>query len=245
MAGLLTAYLDCIIQSVPLPEPVASELRLVSGTLLQISGFQGQALGRSLAGLVVARRQLCLSQARVPNADKSALLDVPISPGHTFEPAVEEVLQHSHRADVLVQTDMSVVRMSTAREDFLPPRLWWSTRRRRPSPRVAQDALLHIPTKIVVPGLHREDAPCLGASVPQSLSDSVLRRPLCLDTLCLGALSASVPQSLSDSVLRRPLFLDAPCLGASVPQSLSDSVLRRPLCLDTLCLGALSASEPQ
>ncbi|MGH0163286.1 UNVERIFIED_CONTAM: hypothetical protein FKN15_064844 [Acipenser sinensis] len=96
-ADLLMAYLGGILRSVPLPEPVASELRLVSGTLLQISGFQGQALGRSLAGLVVARRQLCLSQARVPNADKSALLDVPISPGHTFEPAVEEVLQHSHR----------------------------------------------------------------------------------------------------------------------------------------------------
>ncbi|MGH0126288.1 UNVERIFIED_CONTAM: hypothetical protein FKN15_029301 [Acipenser sinensis] len=31
-AGLLTAYLDGILQSAPLPEPVASELRLVSGT---------------------------------------------------------------------------------------------------------------------------------------------------------------------------------------------------------------------
>ncbi|MGH0143089.1 UNVERIFIED_CONTAM: hypothetical protein FKN15_077717 [Acipenser sinensis] len=49
MAGLLTAYLEGILQSAPLPEPVASELRLVSGTLLQISGFQGEALGRSLA----------------------------------------------------------------------------------------------------------------------------------------------------------------------------------------------------
>lgn len=93
----MTAYLDGMLQSVTLPEPLASELRLVSGTLLQISGFQGQALGRSLAGLVVARRQLWLSQARVPDADKSALLDAPIFPGHTFEPAVEEILQRSHR----------------------------------------------------------------------------------------------------------------------------------------------------
>ncbi|MGH0177485.1 UNVERIFIED_CONTAM: hypothetical protein FKN15_075303 [Acipenser sinensis] len=44
-AGLLTAYLDAILQSVSLPEPVASELHLVSGTLLQISDFQGQAFG--------------------------------------------------------------------------------------------------------------------------------------------------------------------------------------------------------
>ncbi|MGH0122600.1 UNVERIFIED_CONTAM: hypothetical protein FKN15_033691 [Acipenser sinensis] len=36
-ASLLTAYLDGILQTAPLPEPVASELRLVSGTLLQIS----------------------------------------------------------------------------------------------------------------------------------------------------------------------------------------------------------------
>ncbi|MGH0125656.1 UNVERIFIED_CONTAM: hypothetical protein FKN15_028208 [Acipenser sinensis] len=37
-ASLLTAYLDGILQSAPIPEPVASELRLVSGMLLQISG---------------------------------------------------------------------------------------------------------------------------------------------------------------------------------------------------------------
>ncbi|MGH0170033.1 UNVERIFIED_CONTAM: hypothetical protein FKN15_077959 [Acipenser sinensis] len=95
-AGLLTAYLDGILQSAPLPQPVASELRLVSGMLLQISGFQVQALDRSLAGLIVTHRQLWLSQARVPDTDKSALLDAPISPGHTFGPAVEKILQCSH-----------------------------------------------------------------------------------------------------------------------------------------------------
>ncbi|MGH0142675.1 UNVERIFIED_CONTAM: hypothetical protein FKN15_003028 [Acipenser sinensis] len=95
--GLLTAYLDGMLCLVTVPELLASELRAVSGTLLQISGFQGQALGRSLAGLVVERRQLWLSQARVLDADKSALLDVPISPGHTFGPAVEEILQRCHR----------------------------------------------------------------------------------------------------------------------------------------------------
>ncbi|MGH0166284.1 UNVERIFIED_CONTAM: hypothetical protein FKN15_066494 [Acipenser sinensis] len=64
-----------------LPEPVTSELRLVLGMLLQVSGFQGQALGRSLACIIVAHRQLWLSQARVPDA---------------FGPAVEEILQCSH-----------------------------------------------------------------------------------------------------------------------------------------------------
>ncbi|MGH0127688.1 UNVERIFIED_CONTAM: hypothetical protein FKN15_021518 [Acipenser sinensis] len=96
-ASVRTAYLDGVMRETPLPMPVAMELHLLSSTLLQISGLQGQALGRSLASLVVARRQLWLSQARVPDADKAALLDAPISPGHTFGPAVEEILQRSHR----------------------------------------------------------------------------------------------------------------------------------------------------
>ncbi|MGH0174925.1 UNVERIFIED_CONTAM: hypothetical protein FKN15_073590 [Acipenser sinensis] len=96
-ASVLTAYLDGVLREAPLPEPVATELRLLSSTLLQISGLQGEALGRTLANLIVARRQLWLSQARVPGADKAAHLDTPISPGHTFGPAVEEILQRSHR----------------------------------------------------------------------------------------------------------------------------------------------------
>ncbi|MGH0142708.1 UNVERIFIED_CONTAM: hypothetical protein FKN15_028040 [Acipenser sinensis] len=60
--GFLMAYLDGVLRSVALPEPLASELCTVSDTLLQILGFQGQALGRSLAGLVVVRCQLWPSQ---------------------------------------------------------------------------------------------------------------------------------------------------------------------------------------
>ncbi|MGH0155830.1 UNVERIFIED_CONTAM: hypothetical protein FKN15_052545 [Acipenser sinensis] len=55
-ASVLTAYVDGVLHEAPLPEPVASELRRLSDTLLQISGLQGQALGRNLAGLVVACR---------------------------------------------------------------------------------------------------------------------------------------------------------------------------------------------
>ncbi|MGH0141488.1 UNVERIFIED_CONTAM: hypothetical protein FKN15_068485 [Acipenser sinensis] len=95
MGGLLTAYLDRILHSVTLPELLASELHTVSFTLLQISGFQGHALGRSLAGLVMAHQSVAVS-GEGPG-DKSTLLDAPISPGHTFGPAVEEILQRSHR----------------------------------------------------------------------------------------------------------------------------------------------------
>ncbi|MGH0141469.1 UNVERIFIED_CONTAM: hypothetical protein FKN15_074077 [Acipenser sinensis] len=94
---MLTAYMDGVLRETPLPEPVTTKLHLLSSTLLQISGLQGQALSRSLASLVVALTQLWLSQARVPNADKTALLDAPISPGHTFGPSVEEILQRSHQ----------------------------------------------------------------------------------------------------------------------------------------------------
>ncbi|MGH0131296.1 UNVERIFIED_CONTAM: hypothetical protein FKN15_047047 [Acipenser sinensis] len=55
-ASILTTYLHGILREAPLPEPVASELHLLSGTLLQISGLQGQALGQSLASLLVSHR---------------------------------------------------------------------------------------------------------------------------------------------------------------------------------------------
>ncbi|MGH0122155.1 UNVERIFIED_CONTAM: hypothetical protein FKN15_042926 [Acipenser sinensis] len=47
---------------------------------------------------MVARRQLWLSQARVPDTDKASLLNAAIFPGYTFGPAVEEMLQRSHCA---------------------------------------------------------------------------------------------------------------------------------------------------
>ncbi|MGH0124455.1 UNVERIFIED_CONTAM: hypothetical protein FKN15_018775 [Acipenser sinensis] len=134
-AGLMTAYLDGILRSAPLPEPVASELRLVLGTLLQISGFQGQALGRSLGDLVVARRQLWLSQARVPDEDKSALLDTSITPGHTFGPAVEEILQCSHREQ---EASQQVAAM-------LPSRTLVRERMRRWCPPVPQTVTHKVP----------------------------------------------------------------------------------------------------
>ncbi|MGH0162223.1 UNVERIFIED_CONTAM: hypothetical protein FKN15_070887 [Acipenser sinensis] len=40
-ASVLTAYLDGVLREALLPKPVASELRLLSDTLLQISGLQG------------------------------------------------------------------------------------------------------------------------------------------------------------------------------------------------------------
>ncbi|MGH0149280.1 UNVERIFIED_CONTAM: hypothetical protein FKN15_041898 [Acipenser sinensis] len=36
-------------------------------------------------------------KARIADGDKAPLLDAPITPGHTFGPAVDDLLQHSHR----------------------------------------------------------------------------------------------------------------------------------------------------
>ncbi|MGH0156484.1 UNVERIFIED_CONTAM: hypothetical protein FKN15_031453 [Acipenser sinensis] len=68
------------------------ELRLISRNLLRLSKLSGQAIGRNLAALVIARRQLWLSQACVLNGEKTALLDAPVTPGHTFCLVVDEML---------------------------------------------------------------------------------------------------------------------------------------------------------
>ncbi|MGH0137354.1 UNVERIFIED_CONTAM: hypothetical protein FKN15_063669 [Acipenser sinensis] len=74
------------------------ELHLVSRTLLLLSKLSGQVAGRNLVTLVAAQRQLWLSQARVSEGDKTTLLDAPVTHGHTFGPAVDDMLQCSHCA---------------------------------------------------------------------------------------------------------------------------------------------------
>ncbi|MGH0158513.1 UNVERIFIED_CONTAM: hypothetical protein FKN15_035579 [Acipenser sinensis] len=56
-----------------------------------------QAVGRNLTALVAAHRQLWLSHARVPDGDKAPLLGALVAPGHTFGPAVDEMLQRFYR----------------------------------------------------------------------------------------------------------------------------------------------------
>ncbi|MGH0120193.1 UNVERIFIED_CONTAM: hypothetical protein FKN15_006354 [Acipenser sinensis] len=73
------------------------ELRLINRNLLWLSKLSGQAIGRNLAALVAACRQLWLSQARVLDADKTTLLDVTVTPGHTFGPVVDEMLHEAAR----------------------------------------------------------------------------------------------------------------------------------------------------
>ncbi|MGH0116180.1 UNVERIFIED_CONTAM: hypothetical protein FKN15_074821 [Acipenser sinensis] len=100
VASLLTVYQATLLRD--LPECPSAALRTELGTIAQLlvklAQLNARAQGRSIASLVVARRQLWLSQARLQEPDKAPLLDAPISPGHTFDPAVEEMLQRSIKA---------------------------------------------------------------------------------------------------------------------------------------------------
>ncbi|MGH0120362.1 UNVERIFIED_CONTAM: hypothetical protein FKN15_067747 [Acipenser sinensis] len=100
VASLLTVYQASLVRELPehLSVSLKAELALVAQFLVKIAQLNARAQGRSIASLVVARRQLWLSQARVQEPDKAPLLDEPITLGHTFGPAVEEMLQHSVKA---------------------------------------------------------------------------------------------------------------------------------------------------
>ncbi|MGH0118078.1 UNVERIFIED_CONTAM: hypothetical protein FKN15_052083 [Acipenser sinensis] len=89
VASLLTVYQAALIKDLPECPSVAlrSELGTVSQLLVKLAQLNVRAQGRSIASLVVARRQLWLSQASVQEPDKAPLLDAPITPGHTFGPA--------------------------------------------------------------------------------------------------------------------------------------------------------------
>ncbi|MGH0151682.1 UNVERIFIED_CONTAM: hypothetical protein FKN15_019753 [Acipenser sinensis] len=100
VASLLTVYQASLVKDLPehLSASLRAELALIAQFLVKIAQLNARAQGRSIASLVVARRQLWLSQVRVEEPDKAPLLDAPITPGHTFGPAVEEMLQRSVRA---------------------------------------------------------------------------------------------------------------------------------------------------
>ncbi|MGH0151385.1 UNVERIFIED_CONTAM: hypothetical protein FKN15_026545 [Acipenser sinensis] len=100
VASLLTVYQAALIRDLPECPSAAlrTELGTVSQLLVKLAQLNARAQGRSIASLVVARRQLWLSQARVQEPDKAPLLDAPITPGHTFGTAVEEMLQRSAKA---------------------------------------------------------------------------------------------------------------------------------------------------
>ncbi|MGH0136785.1 UNVERIFIED_CONTAM: hypothetical protein FKN15_062073 [Acipenser sinensis] len=100
VASFLSVYQASLVKDLPehLLVSLRAELALVTQLQVKIAQLNALAQGRSIASLVVARRQLWLSQVRVQEPDKAPLLDAPITPGHTFGPTVEEMLKRSAKA---------------------------------------------------------------------------------------------------------------------------------------------------
>ncbi|MGH0166619.1 UNVERIFIED_CONTAM: hypothetical protein FKN15_051072 [Acipenser sinensis] len=136
VASLLTVYQAALIQDLPECPSVAlrTELGTIAQQLVKLAQLNARAQGRSIASLVVARRQLWLSQARVQEPDEVPLLDAPISPGHTFGPAVEEMLQCSIKAR---EASQQLAKMWT-NKPFQPRRPQERQWRRTPSQQQAQ-----------------------------------------------------------------------------------------------------------
>ncbi|MGH0146776.1 UNVERIFIED_CONTAM: hypothetical protein FKN15_009048 [Acipenser sinensis] len=86
VASLLTVYQAALFRDLPECPSVALRTKLgtIAQLLVKLAQLNARAQGRSIASLVVARRQLWLLQARVQEPDKVPLLDAPISPGKTF-----------------------------------------------------------------------------------------------------------------------------------------------------------------
>ncbi|MGH0146483.1 UNVERIFIED_CONTAM: hypothetical protein FKN15_021623 [Acipenser sinensis] len=102
--GILVAYQCHLLRSLSENlrlSPQLDELCLVNKNLLRVSKLNGQAVGRNLAALVPACRQLWHSQACVPDREKAPMLDALITPGYMFSPAVDEMLQTKPQAEQL------------------------------------------------------------------------------------------------------------------------------------------------
>ncbi|MGH0136357.1 UNVERIFIED_CONTAM: hypothetical protein FKN15_060785 [Acipenser sinensis] len=136
VASLLTVYQATLLRDLPECPSVAlrTELGTIAQLLVKLAQLNAKAQSRSIASLVVARRQLWLSQARVQELDKAPLLDAPISPGHTFGPAVEEMLQRSVKAR---EASQQLAKMWPSKP-FQPRRPQERQWRRAPPPQQAQ-----------------------------------------------------------------------------------------------------------
>ena len=109
---LLQTYLKGLVPQVTGEEgPVTQEVTLVSGLIGQLQRDMAQANGKALAQVVTARRHLWLSQTKLPAAMQSTFSDLPLTPGITFGPGVDEILRQTDQ----VRKDRETLR------HFMPP----------------------------------------------------------------------------------------------------------------------------
>ena len=109
---LLHAYLQSLLPQVTGEEgPLTQEVNLVSGLIRQLQGDMAQANGKALAQVVTTRRHLWLSQTNLPAAMQTTFADLPMTPGITFGPGVDEILRQTDQ----VRKDRETLR------HFMPP----------------------------------------------------------------------------------------------------------------------------
>ncbi|KAI2652720.1 ORF V: Enzymatic polyprotein [Labeo rohita] len=90
-----------------------TELRSATDLALRATKATAQAIGRSMASLVVLERHLWLTLTEIKDADKVPFLDAPISPTGLFGPSVEGFAERFSAAQ----------KSSQAMQHFLPKRL--------------------------------------------------------------------------------------------------------------------------
>ncbi len=119
--------LSAIDESEPDPATLR-ELRSATDLALRATKTTAQAIGRSMASLVVLERHLWLTLTEIKDADRVSFLDAPISPSGLFGPAVKGFAERFTEAQ----------KASQAMRHFLP---------KRSSPAAAQSRPRTAPTQ--------------------------------------------------------------------------------------------------
>ena len=105
-------------------EPAFRDLRSATDLALRTTKATAQAIGRSMANLVVLERHLWLNLTEIKESDKVAFLDAPVSPSGLFGPAVEGFTERFTAAQ----------KSSQAMRHFLPKRSTSAPSRPRTAP---------------------------------------------------------------------------------------------------------------
>ncbi len=119
--------LSAIDESEPDPATLR-ELRSATDLALRATKTTAQAIGRSMASLVVLERHLWLTLTEIKDTDKVSFLDAPISPSGLFGPAVEGFAERFTEAQ----------KASQAMRHFLPKRSSSAAAQSRPKTALTQ-----------------------------------------------------------------------------------------------------------
>ncbi len=129
--AVLQVYQAKLLSAVDESEPdpaTLRELRSATDLALRATKTTAQAIGRSMASLVVLERHLWLTLTEIKDADRVCFLDAPISPSGLFGPAVKGFAERFTEAQ----------KASQAMRHFLP---------KRSSPAAAQSRPRTAPTQ--------------------------------------------------------------------------------------------------